>query len=67
MMHEIQRQTLREGHCPSCAGPIVKRAKAFYASDVGHMDGLVCEPCNALWDDPDNSFTEAVRLARVTA
>ena len=31
----------------------------FFSRTTGMMDGLICLPCNGLWDDPDNSFIEA--------
>jgi len=45
--------------CPTCLGPLERRPGMFHSNKTGSMAGLICEPCNALWDDPTNSFIEA--------
>ena len=61
--------TLRAGKCPACGATVKRERGAFFARGVGPMSGLVCssDACatggarGSLWDDPDNSFMEAVR------
>lgn len=36
--------------CPKCGGELEKREGMFFLHEVGSMPGLVCVPCNALWD-----------------
>jgi len=59
-----QNIDLRRRRCPKCGGPVRLKPNMFHTHDVGYMSGLVCEPCNALWDDPDKSFLEAVAAVR---
>lgn len=41
--------------CPKCGERCVVRQGMFYFRGA-HFSGLVCEKCNALWDNPDDSF-----------
>lgn len=61
MSNDIYDAMLRKGVCPKCKEPIGLKSNMFYSPRVGYMAGYLCEPCNALWDDPDNSFIEACR------
>jgi len=56
---EQKAECLRARKCPSCSGPLEVRPGVFFSRRVGSMGGLVCPPCNALWDDPGNSFLAA--------
>jgi hypothetical protein len=56
---KVKDRYLSKMKCPSCSGPLERKPGMFASSKTGHMDGLVCESCNALWDDPGNSFLEA--------
>jgi len=56
---ETKNRYLTAMKCPSCSGPVERRPGMFASSKTGHMDGLVCTFCNALWDDPGDSFLEA--------
>jgi hypothetical protein len=56
---DTKNRYLSEMKCPSCSGPLERKPGMFASSKTGHMDGLVCESCNALWDDPGNSFLKA--------
>ena len=62
--------SLREGKCPACGEPVERRPGMFFARNVGSMAGLVCtskhctregECGGSLWDDPGDSFMEAVK------
>lgn len=57
---EEQRRTqaLLKSKCPSCEGPVVEKPGMFHSRVTGAMPGLVCESCNALFDNPNNSFLE---------
>ncbi|HSX22904.1 MAG TPA: hypothetical protein VLE97_09045 [Gaiellaceae bacterium] len=41
--------------CPKCGGPFERREDMFHWRGR-FFHGLVCVPCNALWDDPSDSF-----------
>lgn len=41
--------------CPKCGGRRVCREGMFHFRGAT-FSGLVCEACNALWDNPDDSF-----------
>ncbi len=41
--------------CPRCGERRVVREGMFYYRGTT-FSGLVCEKCNALWDNPDDSF-----------
>jgi hypothetical protein len=47
--------------CPKCHEPMVRRQEKFFWRGR-FFSGLVCVPCNSLWDDPDDSFEEHVGL-----
>jgi len=63
--HEIDlKKTKDEGPkrgdpCPKCGVLLVVKPGMFALREHGMFSGLVCEPCGALWDDPENSFLEA--------
>lgn len=48
--------------CPKCGGAFERRADQFFWRGK-FFHGLVCAPCNSLWDDPDDSFEAAVGIA----
>ena len=56
----MKDQVLREGICPKCGETLARREGMFYLAELGGWPGLYCKSCNALWDDPDNSFLQAV-------
>jgi len=60
----LKDRILRKGACPKCGNGVARREKMFATHDVGYWHGLYCESCNALWDDPDNSFLLAVAKIR---
>ena len=41
--------------CPKCHDPLVVRQSMFNFRGKSYS-GLVCQRCNALWDNPDDSF-----------
>lgn len=41
--------------CPKCKLPLARRPAQFYWRGRT-FSGLVCFACNALWDDPTDSF-----------
>jgi len=43
---------------------IVRKAGQFYLRPAGYFHGLICETCNALFDDPDDSFIKFARSER---
>ena len=47
-------------NCPKCGGALVATPGTFYWRGQSFA-GLVCEPCRALYDNPDDSFFEHVR------
>lgn len=47
--------------CPSCGLAMERRAGMFYWRGQS-FSGLVCAPCNSLWDDPEDSFEKHVGL-----
>lgn len=46
-----------DGKCPKCGEPMERRPAMFYWRGT-YFHGLV--HCNALWDDPSDSFEEYV-------
>jgi len=44
--------------CPKCNDTLVVKEGMFGSRLTGLMSGLVCEKCNALYDNPDDSFIE---------
>jgi transposase-like protein len=52
--------------CPTCKKPMELRHGMFYSRKAGTMAGYVCEDCNSLWDDPENSFLDANRNKKAT-
>ena len=45
--------------CDKCGGTLERRPNMFYWRGC-FFHGLVCVPCNALWDDPTDSFEQHV-------
>ena len=54
-------EKLRTRVCPKCGFQVHKRDGVFFSRRIGYHHGLVCEPCNSLWNDPDDSFIDALR------
>lgn len=48
-----------DGKCPKCSSLLVRKPNMFHWRGTFYH-GLVCEPCNALWDDPTDSFMSGV-------
>jgi hypothetical protein len=46
--------------CPKCGTPLEIRAAQFYWRGR-YFTGLVCKPCNALFDNPRDSFFAHVK------
>ena len=46
-------------NCKKCGAALERRANMFYWRGR-FFHGLVCTPCNALWDDPTDSFEQHV-------
>jgi ssDNA-binding Zn-finger/Zn-ribbon topoisomerase 1 len=46
--------------CPKCGGAFERRANMFHWRGR-FFHGLVCPACNALWDDPSDSFMAHVK------
>lgn len=46
--------------CKKCGTALERRPNMFYWRGR-FFHGLVCTPCNALWDDPTDSFEQHVR------
>ena len=46
--------------CKKCGTALERRPNMFYWRGQ-FFHGLVCPPCNALWDDPTDSFEQHVR------
>jgi hypothetical protein len=46
--------------CPKCSTPLVVRPSMFCWRGR-YFSGLVCEKCNALWDNPEDSFMDHVK------
>lgn len=51
-----------DGLCPKCRAPLERRERMFHWRGRSFR-GLVCGPCNALWEDPTDSFLEGVKAA----
>lgn len=49
-------------HCPKCKAPLKEKPNMFYLHEAGMMPGLVCEPCNALFNSKE---FEAAIQARI--
>ncbi len=47
--------------CPKCGARRVCR-EGMFCWRGRTFSGLVCESCNSLWDNPDDSFKEHVGL-----
>jgi|GEM_PF-2580690 len=45
--------------CPKCKKPMERRPRMFFLMEFGHFHGYVCDPCNVLCVDPEDSFIEA--------
>jgi len=45
--------------CPKCNQPAIVKEAMFHWRGK-NFSGLVCETCNTLWDNPDDSFKDAV-------
>ena len=45
--------------CKKCGTTLERRPSMFYWRGQ-FFHGLVCVPCNALWDDPTDSFEKHV-------
>lgn len=45
--------------CPKCGKTLVVKLNMFALRGLGFFSGLVCEPCNALWNDPEDDFLGA--------
>lgn len=48
------------GHCMNCMGRLERRPRMFHLRGRD-FQGLVCIECNALWNDPEDSFFAAAR------
>jgi DNA-directed RNA polymerase subunit M/transcription elongation factor TFIIS len=49
-----------DNNCPKCNNKmIVKDAMFFWRGK--YLSGLVCETCNALYDNPNDSFMDYVK------
>lgn len=46
--------------CPTCGGAFERRPNMFHWRGT-FFHGLVCSPCNALYDDPSDSFMAHVQ------
>lgn len=56
---------LKEGDpCPKCKKPLAKRAGHFHWRGRD-FHGLVCDDCNALWNDSEDSFIAHVTQSAV--
>lgn len=54
------RTVFRPGDpCPKCATPMVERGGMFYFRGLS-CKGIVCVPCNALWEHADDPFMSQV-------
>lgn len=49
-----------EYHCPKCGGIMKPEPRTFHWRGV-YFAGLVCKPCNGLWDNPEDSFFGGVK------
>lgn len=47
--------------CKKCGDTMERRPNMFHWRDR-FFHGLVCVPCNALWDDPTDSFEQHVGI-----
>ena len=50
-----------DGKCPKCKTVMERRNHMFFWRGT-FFNGLVCVPCNALYDDPSDSFAEHTGL-----
>ena len=57
---------MSEYPCPKCSAPMEVRAGMFFWRGQ-HFSGLVCGPCNSLWDNPEDSFEKAVGATKKNA
>lgn len=46
--------------CPKCGEKLIVLERMFYWRGT-YFTGLVCESCNALWDNPEDSFLDHVK------
>lgn len=45
--------------CMHCGQPLIKMPDCFFLKEVGLMPGMVCKPCNALYESKE--WREAVQ------
>lgn len=45
--------------CPTCSQPMEERPNMFYWRGT-YFPGLVCKPCNSLWDINDQFMKHAL-------
>lgn len=57
---DLEKAEDGEYHCPKCDGVLVVRPGLFYWRGKS-LSGLYCAPCNAMWNNPADSFYDAVR------
>lgn len=53
------RSVRQEDGCPECYGMLGVRTNCFFWRG-NYFSGLVCVPCNILYDNPEDSFMQAV-------
>jgi len=53
---------ITEAKCPKCRGNMERRGGQFYWRGC-FFSGLVCPSCNALYDDPTDSFQSHVGMS----
>lgn len=51
---------MTEQRCKTCDSKLVVKENMFFYRGR-FFTGLVCEPCNALYDNPEDSFWEYVK------
>lgn len=45
--------------CPKCGYPMEEQPGAFFLHEAGLMPGIVCTPCNALYNS--QQFVQAIK------
>lgn len=57
---DAEKYTPKRGDpCRKCGTTFVVKPNMFFLTGIGTFSGLVCEPCNSLWTDPEDNFLAA--------
>ena len=54
------KAAVADSPCPKCQSEMILKENMFFWREK-YLSGLVCEKCNALYDNPKESFIEYVK------